>query len=1769
MTTAKGSWIYDLAVVLVLIAAALLRFNGLFWGEYQFLHPDERFLIWVGTDISPVNSLSEYFDTANSSLNPHNRGHGFYVYGTLPMFLARYLVEWTFGGTGWREMTQMGRALSALADLGMVFLVYLVGRRLYGRRVGALAVAFSAAAVLQIQQAHFFTMDSFAAFFTFLAFYFAVVVATVPPDGERGLRSLLWPSLAFGVALGMAVASKINAAPVAAVLPAALLIHLARLKPSQRQEQLLRAVIYLCLAAFVSLLVFRLLQPYAFSGPGFFGVKLNPLWVENIRAQRAQASAEVDFPPAMQWARRPIWFSFQNMVVWGLGLPLGMLAWAGFLWVGWRLLTVYKKDREQWFSHLLIWSWTAVYFAWQSIQLNPTMRYQLPIYPTLAIFAAWAVVSLLDKGRETAAAHPGRGRGVQFTALALGGLALIATYAYAYAFTQIYSRPITRVAASRWIYQNIPGPISLPIQTAQGTFNQSLPVPYGVRITPNTPFNTIFMPRAAGTLSQVFLPRVRDELGLHENITLYLTIASASDPGAPLARAALREDFTPVQDPRGQSYTLTLDRPIQLDPTQSYTLTLEVESPPPHPLDGRAQAVIETQIGESMVQEMRTPSGQIYPNAPLHLEFQANADGLLTQLRLGASAGDAAALPQAFGLTVEAVAGPEGLPPPEAQFSELTPHLSPQGGEVLLDLAAPIPVYRGESYLLSLSINPSGGSLALSGLGVANEGEWDDGLPLRLDGYDAFGGMYPTDLNFNMYWDDNPDKLERFLRILDETDYIVISSNRQWGTLPRLPERFPMTTRYYRYLLGCPDGMDIVYCYRVAESGRFQGKLGFELVQVFTSEPRLGPIRLNDQFAEEAFTVYDHPKVLVFQKTASYNPQRARDLLGAVDFSQVIRVAPMKAPPHPSTLLLPEERWSEQQAGGTWSELFDLQAPQNRYPVVSILMWYLAVGLLGAVVYPLLRLALPGLDDYGYPLARTAGMLLLSYVVWLVGSARIPFSRLTIGVALLALTLLGAYLAYRQREALSQELRTRRGYFLAVEGLFLAFFLAFLLVRLGNPDLWHPWKGGEKPMDFAYFNAVLKSTSFPPYDPWYAGGYLNYYYYGFVLVGTLVKFLGITPSVAYNLILPTLFSLIAMGAFSIVWNLVCSDALSAALQGQTPNGLRLRSDRQPPAGPAEALSPYLPATFGAFAMAVLGNLGTVRMIYQGFQRLAAPAGALEEATLLMRWLWTLQGLGKALAGESLPYGVGDWYWIPSRAIPAPGDVEPITEFPYFTVLYADLHAHLLALPLALLALGLIVGLVLGKGRWSNWRGPAAWFGLAALAIGALRPTNTWDMPTYLALGIVAIVYTFSRRQRSPDAHGSALSGSRGLLVALGAAGLLIALSFLLYRPFAQWYALGYTQVRLWEGTRTPLYSYLIHWGVFLFLIVSWMAWEARDWMARTPISALRKLAPYRLLIQATLIALVLLSLGLTYFGAIAGLFKPNLQGAVVSIAWFVLLLAVWAGVLLLRPDLSDSRRVVLFLVGTGLTLTLMVELVVLVGDVGRMNTVFKFYLQVWTFFAIAAAAALGWLLSTLHTWRPFWRFSWNLILVGLLTGAAMYPLWATAAKIKDRMAPDAPHTLDGMTYMAYATYSDEWGAMDLSQDYRAIRWMQQNVAGSPVIVEANLRNLYRWGSRFSIYTGLPGVVGWEWHQQQQRAVNPAIWVTQRILEVDEFYQTTDLKRALDFLRKYNVRYIIVGQQERGHYPGPGLDKFEAADGSLWREVYRDGDTVIYQVLQAP
>ncbi len=1659
-------WLVYVLLILVVALAAYLRFTGLDWGEYTFMHPDERFLVMVGSSISPVQNLSEYFDTPLSSLNPHNKGYTFFVYGTFPLFLARYAAEWLFKIGGLRELVDVGRPLSALFDLLVVLVVFLAGTKAYNRRVGLLAAAFYAVAVLPIQLSHYYKEDTFVNFFTFLTVYFAICIlldrrtqrGNDPAGGAlhtMGLPHWGW-FIAFGVGLGLAMACKLNAGPVAFMLPLAIILRMGGLDLQRARNLWIKALLAMAGAAVVSLIVFRIFQPYAFSGPGFFGLKPNSLWLDNIREQRAQADGDVDFPPAMQWARRPLWFSGENLMVWGLGLPLGLLAAAGFLYTGINLLRLRLKGSVQpdeqaevvvidhseqtpgeeglrsdpespWKQDLLLWLWTAFYFVWQSLSFNPTMRYQLPIYPLLAIFAALLVVRLWDWGERS-----GR-RNAIFAALGLGGLIFLLSAAYAFGFLNIYKQPLTRVAASRWIYQNIPGPITLNINTNPGTYNQPLPFQYDSSLFSGMPYTAPFTANADGKLVRVMVDVLREREGQEGLKKLSVSIASGTDPNNVLASGAIEDEFSIKEGSGPIAYPLVLNPAVTLEKGKNYYIILN---------------------------------------------------------------------------------------------------------------------YLGEK-----------SALMLSGGTIANEGDWDDGLPLRIDNYDGFGGIYPGDLNFQMYWDDNEEKRARFIDILNRSQYILISSNRQWGSLPRLPERFPLVTTYYRALLGCPPERSIEWCYRVAQPGTFQGNLGFDLVEVFQSNPSLDGISVNDQFAEEAFTVYDHPKVLIFRKTNEYNRDQVSGIINSVDLKRVIHVTPKRAGARPMDLMLPADRLAEQRAGGTWRNYFNPESWQNRSEVLGAVIWYLFISLLGLLVYPLVRLAFAGLADFGYPLSRITGLILLAYLVWFGGSMRIPFERWSIGIAILIIAMIGIGLGYSQRAELKREWQEKRKYFLLIEGIALAAFIFVLLIRLGNPDLWHPWKGGEKPMDFSYFNAVIKSTSFPPYDPWFAGGYLNYYYYGFVIMAVVVKFLGIVPVFAFNLILPTIFCLIVLGAFCIGWNL--------RAQGRLITGAA-----------------------AGLGVALLGNLGTWRMYWRGFQTLIAPNGDIETlpaglTSTFIRWGWALRGLVRAISGEPLPYGIADWYWNPSRAIAAQGDVEPITEFPFFTVLYADPHAHLYAIPIALLGLAWALGVVIGRGwtqenadgtrRFSLLRATVSIL-LGALVIGTLRPTNTWDFPTYLALGLIATIYALWRYSKehvlsfSPQITGKILTW-----LPLGLPLLLGLLAFLFYQPFSQWFGQAYTSIDIWKGPRTPLADYLTHWGIFLFVIIAWLVVESVDWMASTPLSSIRKLAPYR----RWIIGYVLVLAGLTL---ILGIKIPDsevlqnlpfdsgwliLHG--VGVAWLAIPLAGWVGLMLLRPGLPDTKRAILFLIGTGLFLTVFVEVFTLHGDVGRMNTVFKFYLQTWVFFGVSAAAGLGWTLDYINIkraavpipalrWVPFWQ----LTVVLLAAAGLLYPITAIPAKIKDRMAPAAPYTLDGMKYMQYATYADQDVDMDLSQDYRAIRWMQENVDGSPVIVEGNTPE-YRWGTRFTIYTGLPGVVGWNWHQRQQRGLVSNEWVTDRVSEIGLFYQTLVADSAVGFLNKYDVRYIVVGQLERAYYPGEGLNKFEDWDGIFWKEVYHDGNTTIYQV----
>ena len=135
--------------------------------------------------------------------------------------------------------------------------------------------------------------------------------------------------------------------------------------------------------------------------------------------------------------------------------------------------------------------------------------------------------------------------------------------------------------------------------------------------------------------------------------------------------------------------------------------------------------------------------------------------------------------------------------------------------------------------------------------------------------------------------------------------------------------------------------------------------------------------------------------------------------------------------------------------------------------------------------------------------------------------------------------------------------------------------------------------------------------------------------------------------------------------------------------------------------------------------------------------------------------------------------------------------------------------------------------------------------------------------------------------------------------------------------------------------------------------------------------------------------------------------------------------------------------------------------------------------------------------------------------------------------------------------------------VSLVHDLDAIHWLRRAVDGTPVILEANLPD-YQWGGRISTFTGLPTVLGWSFHESQQRPGYGA-WVEQRKADVTAIYsEHVPLATVEPLLQRYGVRLIYVGELERALYPVEGLAKFdEAADDGRLEVLYQTEQVTIY------
>jgi hypothetical protein len=652
--------VFDGFLLALIALGIVLRFSWTNWSQGTNLHPDEYGLTNTLTQLQIPKNLSDYFNTRLSSISPYQKYNeqgqpiadgpdNRMRWGQWPIILIREAGELT-GNTGYDEIRLLGRKLSALADTLSVLLIFLIGSRLYNRSAGLLAAALSSLAVLQIQQSHFMTVDNFGTFFTMVAMVACLRIAQRPSARRSSfsgstesigvapyrfdLQAMAWYGL-FGISFGMAVASKVNLLPLGGMILPAAFIGIAdlRLKSKQDLSRIFSiAVFCLAFAGFLALFTFRITQPMSFrasSGDtGLLTLHPNTDWVESMKVAQNESNGINSGPPGEQWAHRPaILFPLANMIFWGMGLPLGIMAWAGLGMAAWQLF----KTGTGWKAHLLPLIWTGGFFLFMGMRWVKSVRYFLPIYPFLCLFAAWALLALWKQraGLVQAEEGPRKAGAIGLARLArsaippvLSAIVICGTLIWALAFVNaVYRQDHTRIQATEWILQNVPAPFELAVQNADGLAYAPVPAPDGLRIIPLAPYSHAFTAPESGQLSELILPHVASLPGEG-----HLRVVISIDPEGMTPVGEIRIAIpSPGENPQGSEVHATFQN-VNVQKGLTYFLVASA-------LDDRVILISRSVIsnenwdeGLPMPFDGWDPFGQLYRGVTMETRWYDNAE---------------------------------------------------------------------------------------------------------------------------------------------------------------------------------------------------------------------------------------------------------------------------------------------------------------------------------------------------------------------------------------------------------------------------------------------------------------------------------------------------------------------------------------------------------------------------------------------------------------------------------------------------------------------------------------------------------------------------------------------------------------------------------------------------------------------------------------------------------------------------------------------------------------------------------------------------------------------------------------------------------------------------------------------------------------------------------------------------------------------------------------------------------------------------------------
>jgi YYY domain-containing protein len=764
-------------------------------------------------------------------------------------------------------------------------------------------------------------------------------------------------------------------------------------------------------------------------------------------------------------------------------------------------------------------------------------------------------------------------------------------------------------------------------------------------------------------------------------------------------------------------------------------------------------------------------------------------------------------------------------------------------------------------------------------------------------------------------------------------------------------------------------------------------------------------------------------------------------------------------------------------------------------------VWWLAIELIGLAAFPIAFVAFRSLADRGFSFAKTVGIMLVAYALWLGGSSTlVPNERWTIVVIVAAMAAVSAWIVSRKRAEIIEFLKQRWAHLLFLELVFVALFAGALFLRSHVADL----EGSERPTDSGIINAIIRADSFPPEDPWLSGNDINYYYFGHVEVATLSKLTAIPTRVSFNLAIASVVALAGLGAAGVAYNLIVA---------------RVRWRYA-----------YLFAALAPLFFVAMSNI-------EGLFEMMAAHGIGSEGFY--------DALG--IRGLDGPRETTKWYptepfwWGRANAYMSGwGD----RLLPFNRLLIADLHSEILAMPMAMLLIGLGLNLWRGAGdragRWPRRRDVA----FLSLALGAAAFTMLWDLPTYLLM-FVAVFALASLHRDGRLSWG--LMGRSALFAVV-----VLALAILLFLPA---YLLSYGAFNGIETTKpneaTDLHHFLYQWLAVLGLVGAVLAVTLGRPRGAWPLAVAFGLL--LLIVLAPWTVMTISDVGLSgLFDQLYDRGSNLLTVALVATLLGLVGVALWRQLTAEREEEAGPPVAAFPLVLCGIALLLMlgVEFYWIKDPywVPRFNTLNKISFQGWALASAAGAFAIAYAASRF----PFRKVvpavasgALALVLTAFVLAGFVYPVTATF-HVTDSF--NRERYLDGLTFIQ----------RNRPGDYEAILWLGDNVEGTPVVLEAVGDSHTSWG-QVSAYTGLPTVLGWPLHQFFFRGSYEPQGTRRN--DVKAAYLSSDAERVRSILERYDVEYVYVGPLEREAYGQIDMSTL----AQMGEAVYENGDVTIFRV----